>query len=298
MLGLWLVAGSDPASNLAMMAVFAVFVGFSSATQDVVIDAWRIEAAEVSKQGVMAAAYQWGYRIAMIVAGAAPLLLAESYGWNFSYAVMAALMGVGMLAVLCAPREEQPRGSADPARRRSRVALARDRRMAVAAHHPRRRRAVPRLRTRRRRARAVAALVGGGTRPARRWAARRMAAALRGVAPAPGGVDRVCRHRDRRRCRFRACARARALSRFRLGRSLARFLHALSRQRGSDPGADLHLPALGFRAQHHEPVLYRSRVHAHRSRRGAEDLRRRGVGAGRLCRRLCRRPPRASFARS
>ncbi len=105
MLGLWLVAGSDPASNLAMMAVFAVFVGFSSATQDVVIDAWRIEAADVSEQGVMAAAYQWGYRIAMIVAGAAPLLLAESYGWNFSYAVMAALMGVGMLAVLCAPRE-------------------------------------------------------------------------------------------------------------------------------------------------------------------------------------------------
>jgi len=105
MLGLWLVAGSDPASNLAMMAMFAVFVGFSSATQDVVIDAWRIEAAEVSEQGVMAAAYQWGYRIAMIVAGAAPLLLAESYGWNFSYAVMAALMGVGMLAVLCAPRE-------------------------------------------------------------------------------------------------------------------------------------------------------------------------------------------------
>jgi PAT family beta-lactamase induction signal transducer AmpG len=107
MLGLWLVAGSDPASNLAAMAVFAVFVGFSSATQDVVIDAWRIEAAEISKQGVMAAAYQWGYRIAMIVAGAAPLLLAESYGWNFSYAVMAALMGIGMLAVLGAPREER-----------------------------------------------------------------------------------------------------------------------------------------------------------------------------------------------
>jgi MFS transporter, PAT family, beta-lactamase induction signal transducer AmpG len=105
MLGLWLIAGSDPVGNLALMAVFAVFVGFSSATQDVVIDAWRIEAAEISKQGVMAAAYQWGYRIAMIVAGAAPLLLAESYSWNFSYAVMAALMAIGMLAVLLAPRE-------------------------------------------------------------------------------------------------------------------------------------------------------------------------------------------------
>ena len=105
MLGLWLVAGSDPAANLGLVALFAVFVGFSSATQDIVIDAWRIEAAEQSKQGAMAAAYQWGYRIAIVVAGAVPLLLAEAYGWSVSYAAMAALMGVGMLAVLAAPRE-------------------------------------------------------------------------------------------------------------------------------------------------------------------------------------------------
>ena len=88
------------------MAVFAVLVGFSSATQDIAIDAWRIEAAEISRQGAMAAAYQWGYRIAMLVAGAVPLLLAEAYGWNLSYAVMAALMTVGVVAVLAAPREE------------------------------------------------------------------------------------------------------------------------------------------------------------------------------------------------
>ena len=53
----------------------------------------------------MAAAYQWGYRGAMIVAGAAPLLLAEAYSWNFSYAVMAGLMLVGVAGVLGAPRE-------------------------------------------------------------------------------------------------------------------------------------------------------------------------------------------------
>jgi len=105
--GLWLVAGSDPATNLGTMAMCAIFVGVASATQDVVIDAWRIEAAEVSRQGAMAAAYQWGYRLAMIVAGAVPLLLAEFYSWNVSYAVMAALMVVGMLAVLGAPREAQ-----------------------------------------------------------------------------------------------------------------------------------------------------------------------------------------------
>ena len=105
--GLWLVAGSDPTRGLGMIAVFAVLVGFSSATQDIAIDAWRIEAAESSKQGAMAAAYQWGYRVAMIVAGAVPLLLASSYGWNVSYAVMAVLMGIGVLGVLAAPRETQ-----------------------------------------------------------------------------------------------------------------------------------------------------------------------------------------------
>src|SRR5688572_3812502 len=82
MFGLWLVAGSDPVANLGIMALFAVFVGFSSATQDIVIDAWRIEAADESRQGAMAAAYQWGYRGAMITAGAAPLLLAQAYSWN------------------------------------------------------------------------------------------------------------------------------------------------------------------------------------------------------------------------
>ncbi|MBI2834052.1 MAG: MFS transporter, partial [Acidobacteria bacterium] len=106
MLGLWLVAGTNPARSLVTMAVFAVLVGFSSATQDIAIDAWRIEAAEVSRQGAMAAAYQWGYRMATLVAGAVPLLLADAYGWNFSYATMAALMMVGIVAVIAAPREE------------------------------------------------------------------------------------------------------------------------------------------------------------------------------------------------
>jgi PAT family beta-lactamase induction signal transducer AmpG len=106
-LGLWLVAGSDPTVSLGRIALFAVLVGFASATQDIAIDAWRIEAAEVFKQGVMAAAYQWGYRVAIIVAGAVPLLLAGAYGWNFSYAVMAALMAIGVGAVLAAPPEQR-----------------------------------------------------------------------------------------------------------------------------------------------------------------------------------------------
>ena len=107
MAGLWLIAGSDPSRSLGAIAFFAVLVGVTSATQDIAIDAWRIEVADVSRQGAMAAAYQWGYRLGMIVAGAVPLLLAQIYSWNLSYAVMAALMTVGVVAVLAAPREQR-----------------------------------------------------------------------------------------------------------------------------------------------------------------------------------------------
>jgi PAT family beta-lactamase induction signal transducer AmpG len=107
--GLWLVAGRTPETDLGLMAALAVFVGLSSATQDIAIDAWRIEVVDQSRQGAMAAAYQWGYRVAILVAGAVPLLLAGPYGWNFSYGVMAALMAIGVLATLAAPREAQHR---------------------------------------------------------------------------------------------------------------------------------------------------------------------------------------------
>lgn len=107
MLGLWLLAASDPTRSLGTIAAFAVLVGLASATQDIAIDAWRIEAVDESRQGAMAAAYQWGYRVAIIIAGAVPLLLADAYGWNLSYAVMAALMTVGIVGVLAAPREQQ-----------------------------------------------------------------------------------------------------------------------------------------------------------------------------------------------
>jgi len=104
--GLLLIAMSDPGENLALVAAFAVLTGFSSATQDIVIDAWRIEATGEEQQGAMVAAYTWGYRIARIVAGAAPLVLAQAYSWSLSYGVMATLMTVGVVSVLLAPREK------------------------------------------------------------------------------------------------------------------------------------------------------------------------------------------------
>lgn len=104
--GLWSISGLNPSNALVAIAMFATLVGFFGATQDIVIDAWRIEAADDSRHGAMAAAYQMGYRVAMIVAGAVPLVLADLYNWNVSYAVMAALMGFGIAGVLFAPREK------------------------------------------------------------------------------------------------------------------------------------------------------------------------------------------------
>ncbi|WP_428153502.1 AmpG family muropeptide MFS transporter [Brevundimonas sp.] len=104
--GLWSISGLNPSNALMAIALFATLVGFFGATQDIVIDAWRIEAADDSRHGAMAAAYQMGYRVAMIVAGAVPLVLADLYNWNVSYAVMAALMGFGIAGVLFAPREK------------------------------------------------------------------------------------------------------------------------------------------------------------------------------------------------
>jgi MFS transporter, PAT family, beta-lactamase induction signal transducer AmpG len=97
----------DPNINvIGTVAVLAFITAMFGATQDIAIDAWRIEVAAVERQGVMAAAYQWGYRIAIVVSGAAPLFLASRIGWTASYSAMAIVMGIGALGVLLAPREK------------------------------------------------------------------------------------------------------------------------------------------------------------------------------------------------
>jgi len=114
--GLAAIAATDPASQLATMAWLAVAVAFASATQDVVIDAYRIEAVELRLQGAMAATYQTGYRIAGAVAAAGPLYLAEFGNWRVAYQAMAVAMFVGIVTVLMI--DEPARGS-DPARETS-----------------------------------------------------------------------------------------------------------------------------------------------------------------------------------
>jgi PAT family beta-lactamase induction signal transducer AmpG len=90
-------------AGLAAVGVFALVVAFSSSTQDIVVDAWRIEAASDSDElGLLSSAYQLGYRGAIIVTDAFILISANHFGWRMSYAAMAALMAIGMGATLVA----------------------------------------------------------------------------------------------------------------------------------------------------------------------------------------------------
>lgn len=102
-LALTLMAFADPGTSLALLGLGAFLVAFCAATQDVVIDGWRIDAAGTDLQGVMAATSNLGYRLALMSAGAGALFIASAYGWPVAYLSMAALMGVGMIAALLAP---------------------------------------------------------------------------------------------------------------------------------------------------------------------------------------------------
>ncbi|CAD7853214.1 MAG: AmpG permease [Olavius algarvensis Gamma 1 endosymbiont] len=98
--GLLLMATNEPGQALGMLVAAALLVAFSSATQDIAIDAWRIESVAVDLQAAMAATYQMGYRIGMIMAGAGALYFAAYLSWSQSYAIMALCMGIGVITVL------------------------------------------------------------------------------------------------------------------------------------------------------------------------------------------------------
>jgi MFS transporter, PAT family, beta-lactamase induction signal transducer AmpG len=117
--GLIGMAFTDPQASLQPVVFFALLVAFSSATQDIALDAFRIESAAADEQAALAAAYQTGYRLAMIWAGAGVLWIAAGItegasgylhsGWKGAYLVMAASMAVGMLTVLLSPEPAQYR---------------------------------------------------------------------------------------------------------------------------------------------------------------------------------------------
>lgn len=97
------LAFGDPGHALAWTIGFAFLLGFCAATQDIVIDGWRIAAAPPELQGELSAASQVGYKFAILCAGAGALYLAQFFSWKAAYLTMAALMTVGLTACLLAP---------------------------------------------------------------------------------------------------------------------------------------------------------------------------------------------------
>lgn len=94
------MALSDPSANLNTVIAFALLVAFSSATQDIALDAYRIEAVEIDLQGNMATTYQLGYRIALLVAGGGALFIADYWNWKAAYLSMAGCMMIGVITTL------------------------------------------------------------------------------------------------------------------------------------------------------------------------------------------------------
>jgi MFS transporter, PAT family, beta-lactamase induction signal transducer AmpG len=105
----------NPKQNLPLMAALAVLVAFLSASQDIVIDAWRVESLESDQQAPGAAMVQSGYRIGMLASGAGGLFIAAYAGWFAAYATMAALLGVGLLVFLFGPEPKVAAEASDAA---------------------------------------------------------------------------------------------------------------------------------------------------------------------------------------
>ncbi len=103
------LGATDPAASIGWFAIFAVIGAFASATQDIAVDAWRIDVAdERTTVELLSAVYQFGYRIASIIGGAIALILAARMPWGVVYWLMAALVLVVMIVAITAPDTERP----------------------------------------------------------------------------------------------------------------------------------------------------------------------------------------------
>lgn len=105
--GLLVMSFSNPNTQLSMLVYAAILVAFASATQDIAIDAWRIEAMPVESQGAMSGTYQMGYRLGMLLAGGGSFLIAHYYSWPMAYSVMSMVMLVGVVTTIIISEPER-----------------------------------------------------------------------------------------------------------------------------------------------------------------------------------------------
>ena len=119
------LAFSDPRQTPVLLVSAAIVIAFLSASQDIVVDAWRIETFPERLQGIALAAYIWGYRLALLTSGAGAIGLADVIGWRWSLSSVAGLVGAGALVTLAAQEPEQRAGHsrADGLRARLRIAV-------------------------------------------------------------------------------------------------------------------------------------------------------------------------------
>ena len=111
---LYLLATISPTGDsLVAFAICALFVSFFSASQDIVVDAYRIEIAPIELQGILTAGYQFGYRVAILVSGACALYIADSYTWEISYKIMSSLMLIGIITTLMSSEPDEHRLKVD-----------------------------------------------------------------------------------------------------------------------------------------------------------------------------------------
>ena len=103
-----LLSLTNPLDSLNLFAFIAFLVAFSGSIQDIAIDAFRIEVAELNQQGNLAASYQLGYRAAILISSSFALIFASEYGWSLTYQLMAILMFVGVMGVLICPEQANP----------------------------------------------------------------------------------------------------------------------------------------------------------------------------------------------
>ncbi|OGA42975.1 MAG: muropeptide transporter AmpG [Betaproteobacteria bacterium RIFCSPLOWO2_12_FULL_63_13] len=106
--GIAAMALAPPNESILLLGIVALWVAFASASQDIVIDAYRTDVLQVHERGMGAAVGVFGYRIAMLASGGLALILADQFGWRFAYLLMAALMGIGLIASVLAPEPQAP----------------------------------------------------------------------------------------------------------------------------------------------------------------------------------------------
>jgi len=107
-LALAAMGGAGTQAGLGRLGAFALVVAFASSTQDIVVDAWRIESADNGEeQGLLASAYQFSYRIALLATDALILIVAAAVGWRMSYGIYGACMAIGIITTWFAKEPER-----------------------------------------------------------------------------------------------------------------------------------------------------------------------------------------------